>query len=267
MEFKKVYKCFIPILVCCLLLPFGAIAAGGNNFGTLGPLGSGNGQWKGDDFDSYPLGALAPPTNGWLSLNNKMWSIVYGVLAGKVLYFAPNDPDFFIHPSDASDYSISVQIKHSLIPTSNLNASLVGRFSGSSSYYSCYIYTNIDPNNNHTTRLALVKSWKTGSTTHGVFLKNIHCFQGDVNPDLYYTLSMKVKGCDITATLSVPLPSIPPFSVSYTDDGITDGPVLTGSYVGVHSDADIGFHPYFDNFTYDKLSITSSTWLPLLLEN
>lgn len=91
-------------------------------------------------------------------------------------------------------------------------------------------------------------------------------FTGDIKPNIYYTLSLKIKGSDITATVSG-MPAIPPISVSYTDDGITYGPVLTGGYVGVHSDAEVSFHPYFDNFTYDRLLKTSQPWLLLLLGN
>lgn len=235
--------------IFCSLLPANVIAAG---------------QWKGDNFDSYPLGAWVPPTNGWQSLNDKMWSITYGTLTGKVLWFTPNEWDLLVHPSDAADYEISVQVRHSQIPNSSLNAGLVGRCSDRSSYYSSFIYTNIQ-GTSHTTRLVLAKSWKIGSTTYGVVLKNIHCFNGDADPNMNYTLSMKIKGSDITATVSLPLPSIPPFSLSYTDDGTTNGPVLTGGYVGVFSDAGVGFHPYFDNFTYESLVKKSQPWVPLLL--
>lgn len=227
--------------------------------------------WKGDDFDSYPTGAWVPPTNGWQSLNNKMWSITPGVLTGKVLWFTPNDRDYLVHPSDTSDFEISVQIRHSLIPSNSKSAGIVGRCTDRNSFYSSYIYTNIQ-GTTHTTRLVLAKYWKTGSTTYAVILKNIHCFAGDIDPNMNYTLSMKVIGSDITATLTVPLPSIPPFSLSYTDDGIQYGPVLTGGYVGVYSDAEINFHPYFDNFTYDGILEATQPilksyqpWLPLLL--
>jgi hypothetical protein len=235
MKFIKGYRWFMPILLISYLLISTNVIA--------------DGPWKGDDFDSYPIGALAPPTNGWQSLNNKTWSITYGVLTGKVLWFTPNDRDFFVHPSDTSDHEISVQIQHSLIPNNSYNAGLVGRCSDRYSYYSSYIYTNIQ-GNNHTTRLVLAKYWKIGSTTYAVILKNIHCFSGAINPDMYYTLSMKVNGSDITSTLYFSSPAIPPVSVSHTDDGITYGPVLTGGYVGVYSDAEVSFHPYFDNFTY-----------------
>lgn len=253
MKFNKVSLCSMSILlISYLLLPANVIAAD---------------QWKGDNFDSYPIGAWMPPTNGWQSLNNKMWSITYGVLTGHVLWFTPNDRDVFVHPSDASDYDISVQIRHSLVPTStSSDAGLVARCSdrNRNSYYSCYIYTNIY-NTVHTTMLALVKYWQEGTTTYRVMLKRIECFSGDIDPNMNYTLSMKFRGSDITVTLSVPLPSIPPFSLSYTDDGLTYGPVLTGNYVGVYSEAEVSFHPYFDNFTYAGVYKRPQPWLPLLL--
>jgi len=249
MGFNKVSMWLMSILlIFYLLLPTNVIA---------------DGQWKGDNFDSYPIGAWAPPTNGWQSVNNKVWSITYGVLTGKVLWFTPNDWDLLVHPSDVSDYEISVQIRHSLIPNSSYNAGLVGRCSDRTSFYSSYIYTD----DTHTTVLELRKNWMDGSSTASVILKNIHCFNGNIDPNIYYTLSMKVKGSDITATLYFSSPAIPPVSVSYTDDGITLGPVLTGGYVGVSSWAVVSFHPYFDNFTYDRLLKTSLPWLLLLLGN
>lgn len=251
MGFNKVSMCFMSILLIgYLLLPTKVIA---------------DNQWKGDNFDSYPVGALVTPPDGWQSLNNKMWYIANGGVTGNALWFTPNDSDLFVHPSDASDYTISAQIKHSLIPNNSFNAGLVGRCSDRTSYYSSYIYTNIQ-GTTHTTRLVLAKYWKIGSITYAVILKNIQCFVGDIVPTNYYTLSMKVIGNNITVTLSG-MPTIPSVSFSYTDDGITYGPVLMGGYVGVYSEAAVSFHPYFDNFTYDRLLKTSLPWLLLLLKN
>lgn len=115
MKINKGSMCFMSILlIFYLLLPTNVIA---------------DGQWKGDNFDSYPLGSLAPPTNGWQSLNNRTWSIATGGVTGNALFFAPNFRDLFVHPSDASDYEISVQIQHSLIPNISRTAGPVVRCS------------------------------------------------------------------------------------------------------------------------------------------
>jgi hypothetical protein len=76
---------------------------------------------------------------------------------------------------------------------------------------------------------------------------------------------MKVVGGFITVTSYFSSPSIPPISISYTDDGITYGPVLRGGYVGVYSEDAVSFHPYFDNFTYHSLIKRPQPWLLLLL--
>ncbi len=248
MEFHQTFKRIMSILsIFYLLLPTNAIA---------------DGPWKGDNFDSYPIGAWVPPTNGWQSLNNKMWSITYGMLIGKVLWFTPNESDLLVHPSDTSDYEISVQIQHSdKIPGNLVNAGLIGRGRNSSNYYSAYIYTT----DTHTTRLALAKTWGGGWLYHHKILIETDCFTSDIDPNLYYTLSMEIKGSDITVTLSVPFPSIPIFSVSYRDDGVTNGAVLYGDYVGVYSVGTVDFHPHFDNFTYRNLIKRPQPWLPLLL--
>jgi hypothetical protein len=247
-KFKKIYGYFISILLMFyLMLPTNVIA---------------DGQWKGDNFDSYPPGLLVSPPDGWQSLYNRMWSIVAGGVTGNALYFAPNYLDLFVHPSDTSDYEISVQIKHSLMPTPAYTAGLVGRRSDNYNYYSCDIYTDTS----HITRLVLRKYWmqENPHIVATVVMNSIICFMGDIDPNIYYTLSMKVRGSDITATLSG-MPAIPPVSVSYTDDGIKYGPVLTGGYVGIYSRAAVSFHPYFDNFTYHNLIKRPQPWLMLLL--
>lgn len=246
MKFNKVSLCFMSILlISYLLLPANVIAAD---------------QWKGDNFDSYPVGVWSPPTNGWQSLYSRAWYITYGVLTGKVLWFTPNESDVLVHPVDASDYRISVQIQHSSYPTNFYQAGLIARRSDNVSYYSSFIYRDI---NSNMVRLALAKNWKEGSYTYRAIMNSIDCFDGDYNTAVYYTISLSVQGNDLAATFS--FPSGLPFLVSYRDDGSTYGPVLTGGYVGVFSDAEVSFHPYFDNFTYAVVYKRPQPWLPLLL--
>lgn len=249
-KFKKVYGYFISILlISYLFLPNHVVA---------------DGPWKGDNFDSYPIELLVVPPDGWQSLYNRMWSIVAGGVTGNALRFSPNYSDFFVHSSDTSDYEISVQIQHSLMPTPAYTAGLVGRLSDDFNYYSCFIFTDTSTFP-HETRLAFQKNWGEPIQYPLWFRRSIPCLAGDINPDIYYTLSMKIKGSDITCTLTAPSPAIPPFSLSHTDDGIEYGPVLTGGYVGIYSKAAVSFHPYFDNFTYRNLIKRPQPWLPLLL--
>jgi hypothetical protein len=248
---KNVTMSFISILlIFYLLLPTHVIAAG---------------QWEGDNFNSYPVGAWVPPTNGWQSLSNRMWSITTGGVTGNALWFTPNYTDELVHSSDAFDYNLSVQIKHSLTLTSSYYASLIGRCTDYNSYYGCHLYTDTTQSP-HSTRLALTKSWHEGLISNIVYLKVIEFFKEDINPNVYYTLSMRIKGSTIVATAGTV--TIPTVSISYTDDGIKYGPVLMGGNVGVSSLAAVSFHPYFDNFTYKKIITSKSQpWLPLLLGN
>jgi hypothetical protein len=202
--------------------------------------------FTGDDFNSYPVGFFVPPSNGWQSLLNKSWSIQAGGVTGNALFFAPNEDDCFIHGYDNSDYTVSVQIKHSLIPTNTYNASLIGRCDNFCSYYGCYIYTatSVTP---HDTRLLITKNWKSGTLTYGVVLNDTHYFNGDIDPDIYYTLSLKFAGNVITSSVTDGVSA--PVASTVTDDGSSHGPLLTSGGVGLSLRAAISFHPYFDNFT------------------
>jgi hypothetical protein len=202
--------------------------------------------YTGDNFDSYVVQAWSTPLGGWQSLQSKMWAITTGGVSGNALWFTPNENDWLVHEYGSGDYTLSVQIKHSLTPYQNstYHTSLIGRVTDINSYYEARLYTS---STQHTTWLSIGKYWQVGSTTHAVELKWVEFFNGDIDPNVYYTLSLQFQGSTITATASTP--SIPLVSTSITDDGVSNGPVLTGTKVGIHGDAEVSFHPYYDNFT------------------
>jgi hypothetical protein len=157
-----------------------------------------------------------------------------------------------VHASDTQDYTLSVQIKHAsetigINPTLSYYASLVGRCTGINSYYGCGFYTD----STNTTIFMIVKYWMDDDGSHAVCLNSVQWFSGVPDNCTYYTLTLKCQGNKISATVSGGGKSTE--TISVTDDGVTNGPVLTSSKVGLCSSAEDSFHPYFDNFTVNAL--------------
>lgn len=208
-----------------------------------------------DDFDAYETGIWTDPLGGWQSLFDEMWYVTDAGVTANALWFTPNEDDWLVHPYAVADYTVSVKIKHATVSphvgTGGYYASLLGRATDANSNYECYLYTNVGGGGVRTARLVIEKRYVDGYASTGAVLDSVQLHAGDVDPAIWYTLSLTFDGATITARASSPLHD--EVSVTVTDDGSTYGAVLHGSLVGVHSTGATSFHPYFDDFSASPL--------------
>jgi hypothetical protein len=163
-----------------------------------------------DDF-SYNVADPWTPVNGWTEYTAGYWGIVAGGVSGNALEYNGNTSSGLINDATCSDCIISVKVK----PV-QMNYFwpfiIVGRFQDSANYY---YFQVLDDSSD-----VWIKMYSRVSGIETIIGSDLKAMAGHLDPDTYYTMSLKLDGDNLKGTFSDGTTTA---AVTGTDTTFTDG--------------------------------------------
>ena len=188
-----------------------------------------------DNFDSYALENPWTPLGGWTGTGT--WAIVAG-LSGNGVQKVDTGSANLTSSYTGTDYTVSVRVR----PTAIANSWYFGicaRDDGSNNRYCAFLNDNTST---PTTAISIFKFWNNGSTG-GDRISETY-IASDLDTSTYYTLTLKVSGLLITATVTDGINS---HTVTWTDDG-GSGSIIPSGTAGLMIYSGLAYPVIYDNF-------------------